>query len=356
MATRLTDYEVLEAWLGFLQEKAVALVGTGKDAILQTVRKQALLQKEQFYCLECPLQGEPQMDFSLQYRTKEFLEARDSVGDTSFRYGRFINLYGQIVGPDKNVFLEFDNIKGVGLVAALFLDILNVDAEKVIQRTMAFQAEVRRMPRIMEILKIADKYELVPANLGFIYSRLNGPLRLTFSIPLEVLLLPSRYDSFAYFVQELEIATQSETIRKAFEKNPEQLRQLLYSNPLMQDLVALSNFDYLDCFLDIDIYPDGRVGDMFGIEIVPCIQSATGQRELLVSQDFADFIFFLQRIGVIDERIVCLADCILSAELAVAQESQGTLLSMISHFKLRYKQGKRLPTMVYIKGHRIKEE
>ena len=123
MVTRLSNYDVLEGWLGYLQEKVAALVGTNKDNILQAVRQQALLQREQFYCLECPLLDEPGMDFALQYQTKDFLGTRDFTGNAGFRYARFFNLYGQIVGPDKNFFLEFDTIKGGGMAAAVFLDI-----------------------------------------------------------------------------------------------------------------------------------------------------------------------------------------------------------------------------------------
>lgn len=355
MVTRLSNYEVLEGWLDYLQDKVAALVGTSKDQILESVRRQNLLQREQFYCLECPLQGEPSMDFALQYQTKDFLGTRDFTGNNSFRYARFFNLYGQMVGPDKKFYLEFETIKGVGMAAAVFLDIHNVDAERVIQRTLAFQAEARRMPRILEIIEIAKKYELVPSNIGFIYSHLNGPLRLTFAIQLEVLLLPDRYDPYAYFALELGMGKQSETLQKAFAKNPDQFRMFVGNTVLMQDLVELSNFDFLDCYLDIDIMPDGSIGDIMGIEVVLGVQSIEGQHEMLHSKEFAEFIFFLQKINVIDERIVCFADCIFYANLPQTLDSQEVLVSMLSHFKLRYKQGKRLPAKVYLQGNRSYE-
>lgn len=350
MVTRMSNYEVLEGWLSYLTEVVEDLVGTGKKNITELVQRHKLLQKEKFYCLECPLLGEPVMGFSMLYRSQDFSGNPHYPTSAGFKFYRLFQIYGQLVGPDKNIVLELDTSHNN--MAAIYLDIHMDQAEQIITKILRFQAEARRIAAIHKILEKAQEYDLEPVGYGFVYAMFNAPLRLTFSNPLEVLLLPDRYDVYAHLVQELEMDKKSKTLQRAYNSGNEQLRQLLDEGPLMQDLLILSEFEFFECLLDIDVLPDGSIGETIGLQLIPAVKSVDKQHELLRSKEFANFIFYLQKINVIDERIICLADCMFFADIPQALGETEHLFSMVSHFKLRYKQGVRMPAKVYLQAHR----
>ena len=352
MDTRLTNYQVLEGWLNYLQEIAEPLVGTQKDKMLKLVEGQGLLQRERYYLLECPLQGEAGIDFSLAYKTEDFLGTRDYTGNTGFRFARFFSLYANIVGPNKDAGLEFDTSDSRDLHAAVFVDMHHEQSELLLQKALAWQAETRRTPIMKSLLTKGKAMGLEPAYLGFMYSRLNSPLRLTFCIPQEILRLPDRYDEFAYFVQNLEIAKQSDVVQQALAMGKKQIHPLFTSNIMLQDLTAFADMDFVDCVLDIDIMPDGRIGDTFGIEIKLAAHTLEQQRKMLNSKEFAEFMQLLEEWNVVDRRTKCFKNCVFYAELPQALGHQEYLISMLSHFKLRYCHNKRLPAKVYLQGNR----
>jgi len=350
MVTRMSNFKVLEGWLSYLSEVVGDLVGPERQTIADMVRRQVVLQKERFYCLECPLQGKPEMGFSMVYASKDFLAAPNYPNGASFKFHRLFQIYSQLVSSNKSIVLELSASRGN--MAAVYFDIRNEMAEPLIAKLLGFQAEARRISTVREILERAQRYDLEPVGYGFVYAMFNAPLRLTFSNPLEVLLLPDRYEVYAHFVEELALRKESKVMQKVFFEGSEQLQQLLAEEPLMQDLLALSEFEFLECLLDIDVLPDGSIGETIGIQLIPAVMSIDKQHELLRSNEFADFIFFLQKIEVIDERIICLADCMFYADIPQALGETEHLFSMLSHFKLRYKKGKRLPAKVYLQAHR----
>lgn len=352
MVTHLSNYALLEGWLGYLQEKVPTLVGDTKDRILVCAKEQNLLQREQYFCLECPLQGPNGMDFALQYGTEDFLELNTFSASRDSHFNRFFQLYGQIVGPGKHFFLELDTATGSGNQAAVFLNVDKQTAEAVVKRMLSWQAEARRLPAVLEVLRGGTALGLLPSYVGFMYSRLNAPLRLSFGITEEVLRLPDRYDNLAFFVQDLEFSKESATLRKMLEKGHKQVRELMSNNLLMKDLILLSQFDFLDCFLDIDIMPDGNAGSVFGVELMPCAHSVEQQQKMLHSREFHGFLKQLQEWDVVDERIKTFADCVFYSPLPQVLGRQEYLFSLISHFKLRYKHNKRLPAKVYLQGNR----
>ena len=354
MVTRMSNFEVLEGWLNYLSQVVGDLVGTDKRNIAEMVQRQVPLQKEHYYCLECPLQGSPAMGFSMLYNSKDFLSAPKYTAGAGFKFHRLFQIYAQLAGPHKEIMLELDHTRGN--MAALYFDLRNLEAEQLIAKLLSFQAEARRIAAIKTILARAQRYDLETVGYGFVYAMFNAPLRLTFSNPLEVLLLPDRYDVYAHFVQELEMDKKSKTLQKAYAEGNVQLQQLLDEGPLMQDLLALSEFEFFECLLDIDVLPDGSLGETVGLQLVPVVKSIDKQHELLRSREFANFIFYLQKINVIDERIVCLADCMFYADIPQALGEVEHLFSMVSHFKLRYKGTQRLPARVYLQAHRGYED
>lgn len=340
MAMRLSNREILDGWLAYIQQPDMLgpIVGRSKQNIMTAVERMSLTGSEEAYFLECPLKGEPGMDFALQYDTKSFFEGGIFKG-RSERFNHFFELYARLVGPQKKFSLELDTLAGTGTQVAVFLDIQD-RAEKVVEKLLAYQGENRRMTAMQKILQAADK--LKPKTLGFIYSRPGMPMRFTFQ---------GDYDCLLDFVQKLDAGRQSRAMQKALEHN-EQLRELQANSPIVQDLRTLKGLGVFSVSIDVDIMPDGSVGPIYGLELVPKAKTVEEQNKLLSSLEFGSFVSLLEQGLVTDKRLYCIDKGIFQVPLPQESGTQEYLYSRLDSFKLRYKQGKRLPAKIFIQGNR----
>lgn len=340
MVMRLSNIEILDGWLAYIQQPDMlgSIVGRSKQNIMTAVDRLSLMGSEELYRLECPLKGEAGMDFALQYDTKSFFEGGIFKG-RSERFNHFFELYARLVGPQKKFSLELDTLAGTGTQVAVFLDIQD-RTDKVIEKLLSYQGENRRMPAMQRLLQ--NVAGLKPKTLGFIYSRPGMPMRFTFA---------GDYDSLLDVVQKLDAGRQSRAMQKALEHS-EQLRELQANSPIVQDLRVLKGLGIFNCALDVDVMPDGSVGPIYGLELTPKASTVEEQTKLLSSQEFGSFVGLLEKGGVSDKRLYCIDKGIFEIPLPQEGCSPESLYSRLASFKIRYKQGKRLPAKIFIQGYR----
>lgn len=329
--SNVNNRDLLAGWLGYLEEQAASdLVGSkAKLNILQAIDDWSLLQADQFYCLECPLLGDAGVDFSLQYGTDTFLAGANFVGKLGEKYNRFFNLYSQKIGPKQHFYIELDTCSGDSNKLAIFMELPKDKKEAVIHLALGFMGKLG-LEQKLEVLRHRAK-NLEPVMLGSMLSRLQAPVRICFSPKEHVLNKPERMDDMISFLEGL-----SNT------KN------------VIEDIREIAQMGFLDCYLDIDILPDGSIGPAIGLELMCCAYSLEQQHMMLDSMQFHRFKEFLQKHALTDERIDCLKRCVFYADLpkATEEEPQEKLFSMISHFKMSYKNGERQPAKVYLQGNR----
>lgn len=344
METRLSNIEVLDGWLNYLQQGDMlgSVVGRSRSTITAIVHRMSLVEKDAVWILECPLLGEPGADFGLRYNTKSFFENSFFVGKAE-RFNHFFEVYARTVGAQKNFMLELDTAVGSGSQLAVFLDIQE-RAEQAIAKALGFNSEARRVPAVQKILAVAK--DLQPLSFCFIYGRANLPLRLTFRAKE-----PHTCAGVISFVEKLEQSRQSKAFAKAMEKN-EQFKELQVDSAILKDLRTISQLDIFDCSLNVDLFPDGNLGPIYGLDLELRGKTVAEQERILGSDQFCRFYELLSKSNVMDNRFNCINKSIFAVPLPHESGQQEYLTSIIAGFKLRYKQGKRLPAKIFFQGSR----
>lgn len=344
MEAKLSNIEVLDGWLNYLQQEDMlgSVVGRSRSTITAIVYRMSLVEKDSEWILECPLMGGPGADFGLQYNTKHFFENSFFVGKAE-RFNRFFEVYARTVGGQKTFMLELDTAVGSGSQMAVFLDIQE-RAEQAIAKALSFNSEARRIAAAQKVLAAAA--DLQPLNFCFIYGRANLPMRFTFKAKES-----HTCASIISFVEKLEESRQAKAFVKAIERN-EQIKDLQIDSAILKDLRTISQLDIFDCSINVDLFPDGKLGPIYGLDLELRRKTVAEQEQVLSSEQFGRFYDMLSKSGVIDNRFNCINKSIFAVPLPCDNGKQEYLTSTIAGFKLRYKQGKRLPAKIFFRGSR----
>ena len=121
---------------------------------------------------------------------------------------------------------------------------------------------------------------------------------------------------------------------------------------LLAKIDELQIFDYI---LDLDVLADGSLGDTVGVELI--LKKAVfpaSQRELVQGPQFARLCELLQGAKLADQRLKALPNSIIAAPMSTGADVY--IYSRISHFKLRWQQGKALPAKVYVQLRPVRRQ
>lgn len=325
--------ELLDGWVGYLENQAAPeLVGSqAKLKILQAVNSWELLQGEELYCLECPLLGKASTGFSTQYSTNKILEGNAFSGKLGEKYNRFLGLYSQKIGPKCRFYLEVDPNSENDRDLAMFLELPAKNPEPVIRLALGALGNLNLEKTIDALFSQAQGLD--PLMLGSVFTRLHMPVRICFATVEHIVRKPGRLDAMVNF-----------------------LKSLANTQNIIEDLLEIEQTGLFDFCLYVDVYPNGSIGPMLGLELSCFDFIPKEQLRTLQSEQFYKFRDILLKYNLVDKRFDYLLRCCFNATLPKVKEDdkEETLLSLISRFKITYKNGERQSAKVYLQG--VREE
>ncbi len=284
-----------------------------------------LPQKRVDLYAEVPLKGNVQIDLSAQYLAKDFVEANLLAGRSVAKEGEFFHYYAQELARCKpslpavcSLYLEADiDEKYAGQVAS-FINLSGDFVRTLLGPVLQYWGRQPQIVPVQHLLQTMQS-ECMPWHIGFMESRQEKPLRL-------VLILKQGLTGLQPMLKRI-----------GMPPLPGEGWQLL------QRIDALNLFHYM---LDIDVLPDGSIGDIVGIELLPKKEAVlpAQQEQLVTTAEYTFFCKILQDAALADRRIEGLAEAI----FATCVHETIYIYSRISHVKLRWQAGKAMPAKVYV--------
>lgn len=280
-------------------------------------------QSVDFYA-EAVLLGRPRVDLSAQYRADVFYEGNPLSGRSVGKEGDFFHYYAKELEKRKPalllqcvLYLEADIGEGTSTDVSSFVNLSGDFVADLLPLLLKYRRRSMDIPFLLDQLQRVRPWG-EPWHIGFMEAREEKPLRL-------VLLLHHGLSDIPVILQTLGAAPL-----------PQEGWQLL------EDIDQKQLHYYM---LDLDIFPDGTVGHTIGVELL--IKEAKWpweQQDLMCSENYQTFIQQLQTAGLADQRIEGIAPAV--AENTFRENS--VVYSRISHFKLRWQDGRALPAKVYV--------
>lgn len=285
------------------------------------------------YGAEMQLAGESGIDLSVQYALSDFVRANPLAHPLVRPAGDFLLRYtDELAAKDfphlvdsTYAYLEADTSRGEADAVAMFLNLSGTASQEMLPFILREQGQPERLAAVSAALQ-EGQAELAPWYFGFMHSRKELPLRL------------------AFYVRESAGVAGMLAALKRFGPEPGEAAAQL------QALDALGLFTYM---LDIDILPDGSVGDTWGVELVPRALLPQQQKRMLGGEAFAQLAALLRQWGMADERVELLPRCFWSTDYTDRCSGRYVMYSYLSHLKLRWKKEKAYPAKVYIQLREI---
>ena len=294
----------------------------------------ALGQERVDFYLEAPLLGRTQVDLSAQYFAEAFAERNPLQGMEVAQEGAFFHFYAKELVQLKptllrhcNLYLEADIASEGEPKVASFINLSGDFVQELLPSVLAYRGRLKQLAPLRTLLdKVSEWCD--PRHFGFMESREEKSLRL-------VLLVKQGLKG----------------LRKALAsigtpKLPPEGWELL---------AKIDELDIFDYILDLDVLADGSLGDTVGVELI--LQKAVfpaSQRELVQGPQFARLCELLQGAKLADQRLKALPNSIIAAPMSTGADVY--IYSRISHFKLRWQQGKALPAKVYVQLRPVRRQ
>lgn len=318
-----------QAWLNYLEQgRAGSLVGQINKDLLTTGASYSVQNAYVDYYAEVSLLGRAGIDLSAQYCMADFLQGnllQESVlaeqGELFYRYAQLLQKRLPKVLPNCYCFLEKDTATGDKNQTAIFFNMTGKLVYELAAEVMGWLGYEERLQAVVNCLHSVQP-ELNLWHLGFMLSRPQAPIRL-------VLIS----DSLG-----------AEGILKALDKLGK-ANQVQLMEPLLRTLESLQLFDFI---LDIDILPDGTLGNTVGLELVLDPITPTRQHMAFATRDWKQALSLLQQKGQADERLLLLEQCLLSSLAPDEEQEPYYMYSRLSHLKLRWQEQEQLPTKAYL--------
>lgn len=317
-------------WLSCLssQEKGQALVGKVTDRVINAAGIYEAQNTMVTYGAEAPLLGEPGVDLSVEYYAENFVNGNPLVNTATKEQGQLFYEYVQELeklapGVIKSccLYLETDTASGDAAQTSCFVNM----AGGLVSSLLPAQLERQGCGRLLEpvsktLAKCGDYLGLWL--LGFMKSREATPVRLS---------LIERSDEGDGLLKGLK-ALFGDKLPKDFEEK----------------LQALQNLGIFRFMVDVDVMPDGSLGDTIGLEFTTIKMMPSEQTMLMQEEPYQKMVAMLKEWGVADERVDCLSNCIWSGLAPDKFQAPYNMYSRLSHFKLRWKGEKIVPCKVYL--------
>lgn len=318
-------------WLMYINEYSGGgkLLGTDYENVVQAAEMYDNGQPFLFFFAEIPLLGAPGVDLSVEYNLLDFLQGNALTDTAVAKQGEFLVNYARLLEEHHPelleqcyTFLEADSSKGKINKVAQFINLPGAVTKDCLAPVLVWKGMQERQGAIEKALAAAAP-DMELWQLGFMESRQENPLRLDFHTKetgLEGLIAGAKRLGLKEFVQSAE--------------------------PMLKDIGAMDLCD--DYAFDVDILPDGGLGDTIGVELKPKELYPVLQKKQLQSKDFAKLKKILKEQGMADERLELLPNCILGERLNHPAMQAFYVYSYLSHIKLVWKAGKPTAAKAYL--------
>lgn len=324
------NYDAVKYWLLYLQNalQLSCLIGNDNNKILLKAKSYELSQGKYSYGVEMPLKGSAGIDLSVQYCAADFfngshfLSAEAQPYDTLFsEYTDFLAKDNRHILPHAMLYLEADTFSGDDRKAGVFFNLSGAFVKPVLPEILRLQG----LSRYEEsIFRMTDSIRpvLMPWLFGFMYSRKEFSVRVV-----------------CYLTKD------------SWDKLPTMLEKIGYKDIPEEDLLELAEFvknKDTGVLINLDVLPEGKIGNMLGVELSAVPSKIIEQRQWLESMTIQRFISLIRKWDISDGRVERLRDCIFSVGFQPQNMSAFNVTSGFSHFKLRWDKGQRLPAKVYL--------
>lgn len=321
-------------WLTYMasQRGAECLTGNLTDEVLELAGVYELQSAQPDYCAEMPLMGEPGIDVSVQYNARFFQKGNPLIHEKVMKQGEFFHEYVKMIEeayPEEvykfYLYLEADTASGNSEKVAMFLRFMGDKSIDLIEKILKKRGQeyyIESLKKMMD--KAAPDMELL--YVAFMDSREDSGLRVVFW------------------------SENPADCGKKIVAAAERLCGADFAKELEHHIFELENGkdDLFTYMLDVDIMPDGSLGNIYGVEMMMPPKFPSWQRRWMDTESYGQVTGKLLEWGIADERIHKVKDCVFTMEAPDSQQVPYWLYSRISHFKLRWKDGKLMPAKVYL--------
>lgn len=317
-------------WLSYLDSQcgAGSVIGKLNDKVIETAAVYEAQRTSVTYGAEANLKGEPGIDLSVEYFANNFLDGNPLVHTLTKEQGeRFHGYVKELKALAPHVighcclYLETDTASGNPEETSCFVNLAGELVEKLLPAQLERNGAGSLTATIMELLAKCKAYTGLWI-VGFMNSRECTPVRLS---------LLCNNDSVEDIVATVKLLYGEATPADFSEK--------------VRALGRLGCFQYM---LDLDVLPDGTLGDTIGFEFAMRKLQPALQSVLCKEAEYKDMVKLLKQWDVADDRIDVLPQCIWAGKAPDEQQEPYYMYSRISHFKLRWRGNVMLPAKVYL--------
>lgn len=316
------------SWLNYLntEQQATALFGTITPELKTAAELYSIPNYNISYGAEVRLLGEAGVDLSVQYYGTDFaynnpLENTqlEAAGSKFHNYAKALNENYPNLLSRCRFYLESDTASGNSEDYALFYSIAGSAADTLLP-SLLVDNNTSEVEEVVLEFRATVKPQLELWLVGFMNSREKKPLRLVFVNP---------QNSIDQFIMG---------IKKLYPELPSDFEDKLHT---------VANLNIFNFMLNIDVMPDGSLGNTIGIDLLFETLLPTNQQKLLSSSECKKFISLLNEWEIADSRVDLVPNCVQLLNIDTQKETYQ-LLSALSHFKLRWQENKLLPAKAYI--------
>lgn len=318
--------DAVKYWLLYMKNvlQLSALTGNNTEAVLSKAEFYELSGGKYSYGAEMPLKGEAGIDLSVQYCPADFFEGKRFLSAEAKTYEQWFSAYAKLLGRDDPhilpytaLYLEADTLSGDDRNAGVFYNLSGDFVKPVLPALLYMQGLQRQEDNLLRILNTAEGV-LVPWQFGFMYSRKDFSIRLV-----------------CYLAKD------------GWTKLPLLMEKLGYEDFPREDFKCLKEFSE-NVLVDFDVMEDGRLGDVFGLELSSLPKKIHEQQKWIESERIGRLIARLKEWDIADGRVDMLRDAIFRVRVHPKDMPAFSVKSCFSHFKLRWQKGEKLPAKVYM--------
>lgn len=283
---------------------------------------------------EMKLTGKKGVDISAQYPLYLFdgvnpFEGREleQTGEFLKWYASLLKAYNPVLIDFCDVFLEADTSQGKVNKVANFLNLRGNAAFELYGDILKKKGLENRTEAVGNILNRLRPYMRL-CHIGFMDSRQENPIRMTMG--------NTKTMDMGNIIKAIEILGGLGLSETAIEK----IRKLAD--------IGLADIGLVDLFLDFDVMPDGSIGDTAGLEMSLMSQSPMAQKRIMRGDKYKSMVSWLKEEKMADDRIDCLPEFLWGMVPEDGFQPPYFMYSTISHFKLKWHQGRAMEAKVYL--------
>ena len=321
----LKHSEIIAHWLSQIPPQSIPkLFGSGAQKLITAAQEYDLELTKYNALVEIPLSGAPGADISFCF-WKKLLEKTSFTTPQLQKLSPLMRHLLQFLQDEEMVFLELDtaSLEGKNKLPSIFWDCAT-GQDKIWDGLWAPGGAPRQWEQAKDLCKsIPKEWQLY--HLGFMPGRSNAPLRLIFTL---------REDDSCSFNNAKEL-----------------LNSLDYKDiplDMKNKLQTAAELGYLNWGIDLDLEPDGTLGNTLGAEIIG-LTSEIPPAHSLTHPNAVKMFRRLQDWGLANELWQELQNC--AGEFVIAPawtSSKGMLWVFLNHFKLRWIKGEPQVAKAYL--------